>query len=136
MLNHAKEYYLHVFDVTQPDLNWENPAVRDAVWDVMRFWLDKGCDGFRMDVINGISKDPNFKGVPILDATKPYQFGLEGRFNGPKLKEFLDEMHSKVLNHYPNAFTVGESPGVSTPEEAIKLVQNGNPLQMIFNFEQ
>lgn len=75
-----------------------------------------------MDVINGISKDLNFSDVSILDAANPYQFGLEGRFNGSKLKQYLDEMHSSVLNHYPNAFTVGETPGISTPEQAIKFV--------------
>lgn len=77
----SQEYYLHVFDVSQPDLNWENPDVRDAVWDVMRFWMEKGeendpillqnvlmasgCDGFRMDVINCISKTPGFPDAPI-----------------------------------------------------------------------
>ncbi|KAL6908628.1 glycoside hydrolase superfamily [Trichoderma evansii] len=111
-----QEYYLHVFDVSQPDLNWENPAVRDAVWDVMRVWLDKGCDGFRMDVINCISKTPGFPDAPVV-------------------ADYLLEMHEKVLQYYPNAFTVGEGPGVKNAEQALPLIQNGVPLQMLFHFE-
>jgi glycosidase len=125
-----QEYYLHVFDVSQPDLNWENPAVREAVWNVMRFWLDKGCDGFRMDVINCISKTPGFPDAPVTDLQSPYQYGLVHRFNGPKVADYLLEMHDRVLRHYPNAFTVGECPGISTAEQALSLVQNGNPLQV------
>lgn len=125
-----QEYYLHVFDVSQPDLNWENPAVRDAVWDVMRFWLDKGCDGFRMDVINCISKTPGFPDAPVVDPQSMYQYGLIHRFNGPKVADYLLEMHDKVLQYYPNAFTVGEAPGVKNAEQALPLIQNGTPLQV------
>jgi glycosidase len=125
-----QEYYLHVFDVSQPDLNWENPAVRDAVWDVMRFWLDKGCDGFRMDVINCISKTPGFPDAPVADPQSTYQYGLIHRFNGPKVADYLLEMHDKVLQDYPNAFTVGEAPGVKSAEQALPLIQNGIPLQV------
>ncbi|KKP06435.1 trehalose-6-phosphate hydrolase [Trichoderma harzianum] len=130
-----QEYYLHVFDVSQPDLNWENPVVREAVWDVMRFWLDKGCDGFRMDVINCISKTPGFPDAPVTDPQNPYQYGLIHRFNGPKVVDYLLEMHEKVLRYYPNAFTVGEAPGVKSAEQALPLVKNGVPLQMLFHFE-
>lgn len=125
-----QEYYLHVFDVSQPDLNWENPKVRDAVWDIMRFWLEKGCDGFRMDVINCISKTPGFPDAPIVDADSPYQYGLIHRFNGPKVADYLNEMHEQVLQHFPKAFTVGEAPGVKNAEQALPLVQNGMPLQV------
>ncbi|RFU78366.1 glycoside hydrolase family 13 [Trichoderma arundinaceum] len=130
-----QEYYLHVFDVSQPDLNWENPVVREAVWDVMRFWLDKGCDGFRMDVINCISKTPGFPDAPVVDSQSIYQYGLTHRFNGPKVADYLHEMHEKVLQYYPNAFTVGEAPGVKNAEQALPLIQNGVPLQMLFHFE-
>ncbi|KAM6478340.1 glycoside hydrolase family 13 protein [Trichoderma sp. SZMC 28011] len=130
-----QEYYLHVFDVSQPDLNWENPVVREAVWGVMRFWLDKGCDGFRMDVINCISKTPGFPDAPVTDPQNPYQYGLIHRFNGPKVADYLLEMHEKVLQYYPNAFTVGEAPGVKSAEQALPLVKNGVPLQMLFHFE-
>lgn len=130
-----KEYYLHVFDVSQPDLNWENPAVREAVWDVMKFWLDKGCDGFRMDVINCISKEPGYPDVPVTDVAQEFQYGLLHRFNGPKVYDFLKEMNERVLKYFPDAFTVGETPGVATPEQAISYVKDGKPLRMIFHFE-
>jgi oligo-1,6-glucosidase len=125
-----QEYYLHVFDVSQPDLNWDNPEVRNAVWDVMRFWLDKGCDGFRMDVINCISKTPGFPDAPVTDTKSRYQYGLVHRFNGPNVADHLREMHDQVLNHYPHAFTVGEAPGVQNAEQALPLVKNGKPLQV------
>jgi oligo-1,6-glucosidase len=131
----SKEYFLHVFDPSQPDLNWENPAVREAVWDVMRFWLNKGCDGFRMDVINCISKEPGFPDVPITDSTTKYQYGLKYRFNGPHVVDYLNEMYDKVLQHYPDCFTVGETPGIAHGGEAIPLIHGGKPLQMIFHFE-
>ena len=67
------EYYLHLFVKEQPDLNWENPAVREAVYGVMRFWLDRGCDGIRMDVINMISKVPGLPDVPVLEPGKEFQ---------------------------------------------------------------
>ncbi|TGO69874.1 hypothetical protein BOTNAR_0006g00630 [Botryotinia narcissicola] len=129
------EYYLHVYDVSQPDLNWTNPAVRNEVWDIMRFWLDKGCDGFRMDVINCISKEPGFPDFEVTDPRLEFQIGVRGNFNGPHVKEYLEEMHREVLCHYPEAFTVGETPGLKRPESALGLVQGGKPLQMIFQFE-
>lgn len=125
-----QEYYLHVFDVSQPDLNWENSHVRAAVWDLMRFWLDKGCDGFRMDVINCISKTPGFPDAPVTDTQSSYQYGLIHRFNGPKVAEYLREMHEQVLNHYPHTFTVGEAPGLKDAEQALPLVKDGKPLQV------
>ena len=125
-----QEYYLHVFDVSQPDLNWENQEVREAVWDIMRFWLEKGCDGFRMDVINCISKTPGFPDAPVVDPESPYQHGLIHRFNGPKVADYLNEMHDRVLQYFPNAFTVGEAPGVKNAEQGLPLVKNGMPLQV------
>ena len=106
------EYYLHMFSKKQPDLNWENPAVRAAVHDVMRFWLDKGVDGFRMDVINMISKPWNANGC-LPDAPVVREGFLQPGFamscNGPRLLEFLREMKREVLDHY-NPLTVGETP--------------------------
>ncbi|TLD05685.1 glycoside hydrolase family protein [Venturia nashicola] len=126
-----QEYYLHVFDVSQPDLNWESPDVRAAVWDLMRFWLDKGCDGFRMDVINCISKTPGFPDAPVTDMQSSYQYGLVHRFNGPMVADYLREMHDQVLNDYPHAFTVGEAPGVKDAEQALPLIKDGKPLQKL-----
>ena len=126
----SQEYFMHVFDVSQPDLNWENPAVREAVWDVMKFWLEKGCDGFRMDVINCISKTPGFPDAPVIDPSSKFQYGLKHRFNGPKVLEYLQEMNDRVLKYYPGSFTVGETPGVDKPEQAIGYVQNAKLLQV------
>ena len=86
------EHYLHLFARTMPDLNWENPEVREAVYSMMRWWLDRGVDGFRMDVINMISKDP-----ALPDAREPgvgmMPDGSEHFINGPRIHEFLQEMH-------------------------------------------
>lgn len=138
--SNREAYYLHVFDVSQPDLNWDNPDVRNAVWDIMDFWLDKGCDGFRMDVINCISKEPGFPDVPAADPKEKYQYGLKYRFNGPRVQEYLEEMHDRVLaprekEREAPIFTVGEMPGIATPEQALTHVRGGKPLQMIFHFE-
>src|SRR6478752_8836140 len=96
------EYYLHLFSRKQPDLNWENPDVREAVYAMMRWWLERGVDGFRMDVINLISKD--------LEA--------DVYFNGPRIHEFLQEMHREVFAEKTGILTVGEMPNVSV-EQAV-----------------
>lgn len=120
------EYYLHLFSKKQPDLNWENPALRQEVYDLMKFWLDKGIDGFRMDVINFISKPPELSSSE--PGTRP------GYLNGPRVHEFLQEMNREVLSKY-DIVTVGETPAV-TPEDAVKYASDlGNELNMIFQFE-
>lgn len=125
------EYYLHLFSRKQPDLNWENPALRREVYDLMRFWLDKGVDGFRMDVINYISKAPGLPDGPVN--------GLYGDFspyvvNGPRIHEFLQEMHQEVLARYP-IMTVGETPGVSVEDAAAYTDPARKELDMVFQFE-
>src|SRR4051812_13297032 len=107
------EYFLHLFSRKQPDLNWENPEVRQAVYAMMRWWLDRGVDGFRMDVINMISKDPALPDGAPVDAT-----GLGDGFPfficGPRIHEFLHEMHAEVFGGRPDRLlTVGEMPGVT-----------------------
>lgn len=127
------EYYLHLFSKKQPDLNWENPKVRADVFAIMRWWLDKGIDGFRMDVINMISKTP---GLPDAPVVTPDRFQLGGRYfiNGPRLVEFLHEMKREVLTKY-DLLTVGETPLV-TPQDALKIVdQETGALSMVFQFE-
>ena len=103
------EYYLHLFSKKQPDLNWENPKVREEVFAMMNWWLKKGIDGFRMDVINMISKVPGLPDAPVLTNSR-YQFGGQYFLNGPRLLEFLHEMKQKVLSNY-DILTVGETPG-------------------------
>ncbi len=102
------EYYLHYFAKKQPDLNWENPKLRQEVYDIMRFWLDKGVDGFRMDVIPLISKHQDFPEMDAEMLNHPEWIYA----SGPRLHEFLHEMNSKVLSKY-DVMTVGEAFGVS-----------------------
>ena len=123
------EYYLRLFCKEQPDLNWENPAVEKACQDVMRFWLDKGIDGFRLDVINFISKDQKFP-----DSDKPIHRGAEYYACGPRLHEYLKGLGS-ILKEY-DAFSVGEMPCVEDLNELIKAVgADRGELSMIFHFE-
>jgi oligo-1,6-glucosidase len=127
------EYYLHLFSKKQPDLNWENPNVRDDVYAMMRWWLDKGIDGFRMDVINMISKAPDLPDAPQYTADR-YQFGGQHFMHGPRLLEFLGEMKERVLSHY-NIITVGETP-TATTEHAIAIThEETGTLNMLFQFE-
>ena len=124
------EYYLHLFSRKQPDLNWENPRVRQEVYDIMRFWLDKGVDGFRMDVINCISKTP---GLPSVGEAR-YAWGGEHFLNGPRVHEFLQEMHREVLSRY-DVMTVGETPGVTVEQARLYTGEDRGELQMVFQFE-
>ena len=123
-------YYLHLFSVKQPDLNWENPKVRKEVFDMMTRWCEKGIDGFRMDVISLISKPEGFPDAKVV--------GLYGDMgicaNGPKVHDYLKEMNEKVLSKF-DIMTVGETAGV-TLEEAKKYANtDGSELNMVFQFE-
>ncbi|KAL1757094.1 glycoside hydrolase family 13 protein [Schizophyllum commune] len=131
----SNEYYLHLYVTKQPDLNWDNPEVREAVWDVMRFWIDRGCDGFRMDVINLVSKVPGLPDAPITEPGEQYQPAAEFYANGPKVHEYIQQMHREVLSKH-DLITVGEAP-FSYDESALgKYVLPANKeLQMIFQFE-
>jgi len=127
------EYYLHLFSKKQADLNWENPRVRAEIWDMMRWWLDKGVDGFRMDVINMISKVPGLPDAPVVTADR-YQYGGKYFINGPRLLEFLHEMKDEVLSRY-DTLTVGETPQVTT-RDAIEITnEETGVLNMLFQFE-
>ena len=132
------EYYLHMFSRKQPDLNWENPRLRSEVYDIMRFWLDRGVDGFRMDVINMISKPWREDGsLPDAPVVRPgfLQPGFALSCNGPRLHEFLAEMRRDVLDHYPGCITVGEAP-LATVEEGRALTHpTTGALNMLFQFE-
>ncbi len=128
------EYYLHLFHKKQPDLNWENPEVRHAVYAMMNWWLDKGVDGFRMDVINLISKV-----LPLQDG-KPGAGGLGDGFPfyacGPRMHEFLQEMHREVFDgRDAELITVGEMPGVTTEDALLVTDPTRRELDMVFQFE-
>ena len=123
-------YYLHLFSVKQPDLNWENPKVRKEVFDMMTRWCEKGIDGFRMDVISLISKPEGYPDAKVV--------GLYGDMgicaNGPKVHDYLKEMNEEVLSKF-DIMTVGETAGV-TLEEAKKYANtDGSELNMVFQFE-
>ena len=120
------EHYLHLFSRKQPDLNWENPEVRAAIYEMMRWWLDRGVDGFRMDVINLISKPP---GLPDGDAA-----ALNA--HGPRLHEFLQEMHREVFEgRGGELLTVGETPGVTVEEARLFTDPARKEIDMVFTFE-
>ncbi|WP_164667982.1 glycoside hydrolase family 13 protein [Virgibacillus doumboii] len=126
-------YYLHLFSKKQPDLNWENPEMRNNLYSMIKWWLDKGIDGFRMDVINFISKDQRFPNGETK-AGEEYASGHPYYMNGPRVHEFLQEMNQEVLANY-NIMTVGEMPGI-TPEEAkLYTGEDRNELHMVFHFE-
>ena len=131
----TQEYYLALFTPEQPDLNWRNPEVREAVHDVQRFWLDRGASGFRMDVINMISKVEGYPDAPITNPGKKYQPGHKYFINGPHLHEYLKEMHEKVLSRY-DTITVGEMPAVDDEDEILRIVgADEKELNMIFIFD-
>jgi oligo-1,6-glucosidase len=121
----TEEYYLHLFAVKQPDLNWENPKLREEVYSMMHFWLKKGVDGFRMDVIPFLSKDLNF---PDFNGDFRYYA------NGPRIHEFLQEMNQKVLKHY-DILTVGEGFGVGAEQANLYVGKSRGELNMIFHFD-
>ena len=126
------QYYLHLFSEKQPDLNWENPKVRDEVYDMMTWWCDKGIDGFRMDVMSMISKVQSYPDGEVFDGV----YGNANPYvcNGPRVHEFLQEMNRRVLSRY-DIMTVGAAAGV-TVDEAKRYANNeGTELNMVFHFE-
>lgn len=125
-------YYLHLYSDKQPDLNWENENLREEIYQMMKWWLDKGIDGFRMDVINKISKVQTFEDV--LPQTTPYMRPSKYVSNGPRVHEFLKEMNRKVLSQY-DIMTVGEITACSIEEAQKYTGENEEELSMLFQFE-
>jgi len=125
----TNEYYLHYFAAKQPDLNWDNPKVRNEVYDLMKFWLDKGVDGFRMDVIPLISKDQTFPDLTPEQLKKVDVIYA----HGPHLHEYLQEMNKNVMSKY-DVMTVGEALGISLDETPLLIDERRRELNMIFNF--
>jgi oligo-1,6-glucosidase len=124
------EYFLRLFTSKQPDLNWENDNVRREVYDVMKFWLDKGIDGFRMDVISLISKR-GYEDTPFEELNETVQ---KVYANGPRVHEFLQEMNKEVMSKY-DMMTVGEGPGIAL-ENGLDYVGIGRKeLNMVFHFD-
>jgi oligo-1,6-glucosidase len=125
------EYYLHLFSEKQPDLNWENSMARREVFDLMKFRLDKGVDGFRMDVIPFISKDQSFPDYPSnYDGHPEFIYA-----SGPKLHEYLQEMNREVLSKY-DVMTVGEAFGVTLEQTPLLVDERAivrNPKVFLFD---
>jgi oligo-1,6-glucosidase len=129
------EYYLSLFGPYQPDLNWDNPRVREKVFEITKFWLDKGVCGFRMDVINLISKDPTFPDAEIVHPNKKYQPGDKYFANGARLAEYLKELKREVLSKY-DVVTVGEMPFLEDEQQQLEMVKaEEGYLNMIFTFQ-
>jgi oligo-1,6-glucosidase len=129
------EYYLHLFSRKQPDLNWEQPAVREAVYSMMRWWMARGVDGFRMDVVNMLSKDPTLPDGPVLGGGA-YGDGSASYICGPRIHEFLHEMHEAVFaDGAAPALTVGEMPGVTIDDAVLFTDPARREVDMVFQFE-
>lgn len=126
----TKQYYLHIFAAKQPDLNWDNSKVREEVYSLMRFWLDKGVDGFRMDVITLISKRP---GLPDLTPEEMRRPDI-AYASGPHLHDYLQEMNRNVMAKY-DVMTVGEALGISLAQTPLIAGEDRHELNMIFNFD-
>lgn len=128
------EYYLHIFSRKQPDLNWENPEVRQAVYAMMRWWVERGVDGFRMDVINLISKPTELLDGPV-PAGQLFHPAFVPVVNGHRLDEFLAEMNREVGLDAQNLITVGEMPGSSIATARAATDPANHELNMVFTFE-
>ncbi|KAG9235699.1 alpha-glucosidase [Amylocarpus encephaloides] len=132
----TQEYYLHLFAIQQPDLNWENPVARRAIYDsAMEFWLKRGVDGFRVDTVNMYSKGTELQDAPIIDQSV-FEQPAHSRFcNGPRMHEFLREMNTEVLSKY-DTMTVGELPYTPDPAHVLRYVGSGDKqLDMVFQFD-
>ncbi|MEO1518228.1 MAG: alpha-glucosidase [Bacteroidota bacterium] len=125
------EYYLHLFSKKQPDLNWENPKVRQEIYKIMHFWFEKGVDGFRMDVLPFISKRLDFPDIDPNDFNKAI---LEVYANGPRLHEFLQEMNREVSSKY-DVMTMGECIGVTASQALDYVGEDRNELNMLYHFD-
>lgn len=128
------EYALHLFSSKQMDLNWENPEVRQEIKNMVSWWLQKGVDGFRMDVINYISKDHDLpNGNEKIGSIIGY-YGVEHYFYGPRLHEYLRELKSEVFNNY-GTFSVGETPGIGMEMSKLLTADYRGELDMVFSFD-
>ena len=128
-----EQYALHLFSKKQMDLNWENPSLRREIYDMMNWWFDKGIDGFRMDVINLISKASYQDGSELLGQISGTR-GFERYFYGPKLHPYLQEMHTESFGKY-DTFTVGETPGIGMEMAKLLTHESRGELHTLFNFD-
>ena len=123
------QYYLHLFSKKQPDLNWENPKVREEIFKNMRWWCELGVDGFRMDTVNMYSKVPGFPDTGVKNKLAQEYF-----IDGPKMHDYLKEMNREVLSRY-DIMTVGEAPSIGPDQAALYVGEDRDELNMVFQFE-
>ncbi|MEJ8302929.1 alpha,alpha-phosphotrehalase [Saccharibacillus sacchari] len=128
----SDEYYLHLYNKKQPDLNWDNPKVREEIQKMVRYWIDKGVNGFRLDAINVISKDSS---LPDTDESKMEGSGYKHFKNGPNVHEYLRELNEKGFSHKEGIITVGEASMVSMDDVARYTHPDRRELNMIFMME-
>jgi alpha-glucosidase len=131
--NTTKEYFMHVFSRKQPDLNWENPAVRHALYEMVNWWLDKGIDGFRVDAISHIKKIAGFPDLPNPE-NKKYVPSFQGHMNREGIQVFLEELKKETFDKY-DVMTVGEASGVSIEQADDWVGEENGKFNMIFQFE-
>ena len=122
------QYYFHSFAIEQPDLNWQNPELREAVYEMMRYWLDMGIDGFRLDAIAMLAKRAGYP-----DVEHPETINYLG--NNPGVHDYLQEMNQKVFSRYENALTVGEVAFVGPEEGLLYVAEDRNELNTLFHFQ-
>jgi alpha-glucosidase len=127
------QYYMHLFSVKQPDLNWENPEVRQAIYEMMRWWLDKGIDGFRIDAISHIKKRPGLPDMPNPNNEK-YVSSFAMHMNQEGIHEFLQEFKDETYGKY-DVMTVGEANGVKTEDAHLWVGEDEGKMNMVFQFE-
>lgn len=128
-----QQYYLHLFEKRQPDLNWESRQLRKDIYSTMKFWLNKGIDGFRMDSISFISKDPLFQNVEYKNS-EGYGAYYIGSANGPKLHEYLQEMNQEILSNY-DVVLIGETPHTTSLQAQKYVDPDRKELNMLFQFD-
>ncbi len=129
----TEQYYLHVFSTKQPDLNWENKDVREALYDTVNWWLDKGIDGFRIDAISHIKKRPGFPDMPNPE-NKKYVSSFDMHMNQKGIHTFLQEFKDRTYANY-DVMTVGEANGVKADEAELWVGKENGKMDMIFQFE-
>jgi oligo-1,6-glucosidase len=129
-------FYLHIVAKEQPGLNWDDPELRRAIYDDMRLWLDKGIGGFRMDVINMISKPADCLDAPVTGPSSLWQQAVSVYCNGRRVHQYLRELRREVLDHYPDIMTLGEIPFKSDSAAMRKYVEpERDEINMLFQFD-
>lgn len=129
----TKQYYMHLFSTKQPDLNWENQAVRDAIYKMINWWLDKGIDGFRLDAITHMKKEPGLESMPNSKGLKNVPC-WDKMMNVDGVLDYIDDMCKHTFNHY-DIMTVGEANGVSVEQAGDWVSEEKQRLNMIFQFD-